>query len=132
MKYWRTVSSNPKATKHELKHARWIESVEKIVFSKSPMTPDWNNTRVINKNVKEEILKLKQKSGKNITIFGSPTLANSLIQLGLVDEYCLSVNPIVLGVGKFLFKEVKGAIKLKLVAEKTLKSGAVTLHYTAQ
>ena len=131
-KYWRTASANPKATKHELKHARWIEKVEKIVFSKSPMIPDWNNTRVMSKNVKEEILKLKQKSGKNITIFGSPTLANSLIQLGLVDEYCLSVNPIVLGVGKFLFKEVKGAIKLKLVAEKTLKSGAVTLHYTAQ
>ena len=132
MKYLRTVSSNPNATKHELKHARWIETVEKIVFSKSPMIPDWNNTRVISKNVKEEILKLKQKSGKNITIFGSPTLANSLIQLGLVDEYCLSLSPIVLGAGKFLFKEVKDAIKLKLVEEKTLKSGAVTFHYTAQ
>ena len=74
---------------------------------------------------------MKQKPGKNITIFGSPTLANSLIKLGLVDEYHLSVSPVVLGTGKFLFKEVKDAIKLKLVEEKTLKSGAVTLHYTA-
>ena len=131
MKYWKTVPSNPNATKHELEHAHWIESVEKIVFSKSKIIPDWNNTRVISENAKEEILTLKQKPGKNITIFGSPTLANSLIKLGLVDEYHLSVSPVVLGTGKFLFKEVKDAIKLKLVEEKTLKSGAVTLHYTA-
>jgi dihydrofolate reductase len=129
MKYWRTVPSNPKASKHELAHARWIEKVEKIVFSESPMIPDWDNTRVINGNAKEEIQKLKQRSGKNITIFGSPTLANSLIRLGLVDEYRLSVSPIVLGTGKFLFKEVKDAIKLKLFEEETFKSGVVTFHY---
>ncbi len=132
MKYWKTVPSSPKATKHELDHARWIENVEKIVFSKSPMTPDWNNTKVISDNAKEEILKLKQKSGKNITIFGSPTLVNSLIGLGLVDEFRLSVSPILLGTGKFLLRGVKEEIKLKLVEEKTLRSGAVTFHYIAQ
>jgi dihydrofolate reductase len=129
MKYFRTVPANPDATKHELEHTRWIENVEKIVFSRSKMVPDWNNTRVVSGNAKEEILKLKQKPGKNITIFGSPTLANSLIQLGLVDEYQLSVSPVVLGAGKFLFKEVKDGVKLMLVEEKTFKSGAVTLHY---
>ncbi len=132
MKYWQTVPSKPDASPYELEHARWIENVEKIVFSKSGMVPDWNNTRVISENAKEEILKLKQTSGKNITIFGSPTLANSLIKLGLVDEYYLSISPVVLGDGKFLFKEVKDAIKLTLVEEKTFKSGALTLHYTAQ
>jgi len=132
MKYWRTVPSKPDASPHEREHARWIEDVEKIVFSKSKMVPDWNNTRVISENMKEEILKLKQNPGLNITIFGSPTLANSLIKLGLVDEYHLSVSPVVLGAGKFLFKEIKDTIKLTLVEEKTFKSGAVTLHYIAQ
>ena len=132
MKYWRTVSSKPDASQHELEHARWIENVEKIVFSKSKMVPDWNNTRVINGNAKEEILKLKQKSGENITIFGSPTIANFLIKLGLVDEYQLSISPIVLGMGKAIFKDVKETTKLKLVEEKTFKSGVVTLHYTAE
>lgn len=132
MKFWRTVPSKPDASQHELEHAHWIENVEKIVFSESKMIPDWNNTRIISQNAKEEVLKLKQKLGGNITIFGSPTLANSLIKLGLVDEYHLSISPIVLGTGKFLFKEVKDAIKLKLVEEKTFKSGAVTLHYTVQ
>lgn len=129
MKYWRTVSSKQNASSYELEHAQWIEGVEKIVFSKSKMVPDWNNTRVISENAKEEILTLKQKQGKNITIFGSPTLANSLIKLGLVDEYQLSMSPTVLGDGKFLFKEVKDAIKLTLIEEKTFKSGVVTLHY---
>ena len=131
MKYWQTVASNPDASHHELEHARWIENVEKIVFSKSSFVPDWNNTRVISENAQEEILKLKQKPGKNITIFGSPTLANALIKMGLVDEYHLSVSPVVLGAGKFLFNEVKYAIKLKLIAEKTFESGAFTLHYEA-
>lgn len=129
MKYWRTVSSNPEASQHELEHARWIENVEKIVFSQSKIVPDWNNTRVISENAQEEILKLKQKTGKNITIFGSPSLANSLIKLGLVDEYHLSVSPTVLGNGKFLFQDIKDRIKLKLVEEKTFQSGAFTLHY---
>lgn len=132
MKYWQTVPSNPHATQHELEHARWIENVEKVVFSESMIESDWNNTRVVKGNAKETILELKQKPGENITIFGSPTLTKLLIKLGLVDEYRFSVSPIVLGTGKSLFNEVTDSIKLKLVEEKTLKSGVVTLHYTAQ
>ncbi len=129
MKYWQTVPSNPNASPHELEHARWIEGVEKIVFSKSMTVPDWNNTRIISENIEEEIVSLKQKPGKNITIFGSPTVANALIKLGLVDEYHLSVSPVVLGSGKFLFEGVKDAIKLRLIEEKAFKSGLVTLYY---
>lgn len=129
MKYFRTVLSNPNASKHEIEHAQWIENVEKVVVSESDITIDWNNTKVISANIEEEVLKLKKTTGGNITIFGSPTLANSLIKLGLVDEYWLSVSPIILGEGKHLFKDVKDATKLKLLEEKTFKSGAVTLHY---
>ena len=132
MKYWQTVPSKPDASPYELEHAQWIENVEKIVFSKSGMVPDWNNTRVISDNIEEEIMQLKQKPGKNITIFGSPTLANTLIKMGLVDEYHLSMNPVILGDGKYLFKDVKDAIKLKLVEQKTFQSGVVRLHYAAE
>lgn len=130
-KYWRAVPSDPNASQHELEHARWIENVEKIVFSKSKISLDWNNTKVIHENAKEEIQNLKQQSGKIITIFGSPTLANVLIKLGLVDEYRLSVSPIILGDGKFLFQGVKDRIKLTLIEEKTFTSGVITLHYKA-
>lgn len=130
MKYWQTVPSNPNASKHELEHARWIEHVEKIVVSEPDLSPDWNNTKVVSENLEEEILKLKRKPGKNITVFGSPTLANALIKLGLVDEYQLSVSPVLLGDGKLLFKDIKETA-LKLVEEKTYASGAITLHYQA-
>jgi dihydrofolate reductase len=132
MKYWQTVPSDPTSTEHELKHAVWIENVEKIVFSKSLGKQDWNNTKVFGDSAKEELLKLKQKPGKNITIFGSPTLVNSLLGLGIVDEYQLSVHPILLGTGKSLFKGIAQETKLKLIEQQTFKSGVVTLHYAVQ
>lgn len=104
----------------------------KIVFSRSKMVPDWNNTKVIGGNIEQEILKLKKKPGKNITIFGSPTLTNTLIKMGLVDEYHFSVSPVVLGEGKFLFGGMKNPIKLSLISEKTFQSGAIALHYSSR
>lgn len=129
MKYWQTIPSKADASLHEIEHAKWIEGVEKIVFSKSKMIPDWNNTRVINENIEDEILKLKNKEGENITVFGSPTIANLLIKLGLVDEYYISISSVILGDGKFLFKDVKDKINLTLIEEKTFVSGLITLHY---
>ncbi|MEA5079775.1 MAG: dihydrofolate reductase family protein [Anaerolineaceae bacterium] len=132
MKYWQTVPSNPESTQHELEHARWIEAVEKIVVSKSMKVPDWNNTKIVNKDLQETFTRMKETPGENITIFGSPTLANTLIKLGLVDEYQLSVSPVVLGSGKFLFSDLKDAIQLTLMEERKLSSGVVTLHYAAK
>lgn len=129
MKYWRTVSSKPDASKHELDHAQWIEKVEKVVISEPDLVIDWNNTKVISENIKEEVLKLKNQPGGNITVFGSPTVANTLIKLGLADEYWLTVSPVILGEGKHLFQEVKGVTKLKLLEETTFASGAIAFHY---
>ena len=130
MKYWRTVSSDPKASQHDLNHAKLIEDVEKIVFSHSEVNNDWNNTKVLQGDLKEELLKLKELPGKNITIFGSPKLANAIIKLGLVDEFQLTVSPIVVGSGTQLFKDIPEFLKLKLVEEKTFKSSAMALHYS--
>ncbi|MDR3572175.1 MAG: dihydrofolate reductase family protein [Candidatus Pacebacteria bacterium] len=128
MKYWKTVPLNPDASKHDLEHARWIENVEKIVVSEPDLIPDWNNARVISENIEAEILKLKEQPGKNITVFGSPTVANLLIKIGLADEFQLSINPVILGDGKFLFKDINNT-KLKLLEENSFASGVTTLHY---
>ncbi len=130
MKYFRTVPSNPNASLYEREHAAWIEKVEKVVVSTSNLDADWNNTKVIRANLKEEILKLKAAPGGNITVFGSPTLANTLIQLGMVDEYWLTVSPIILGEGKRVFKDVSTSTKLTLLEETTFASGAIALHYS--
>jgi len=132
MKYWQTVPSNPDSTQHELNHARWIEAVEKVVASNSMKAPDWNNTKIVNGNLFETFSKMKALPGENITIFGSPTLTNILIKMGLVDEYQLSVSPVILGAGKSIFTGVQELIKLKLLKQQTFNSGAMTLHYEVQ
>lgn len=91
--------------------------------------PQWNNTVLIKDNVPEEIGKLKHMTGKDLVIFGSPTLAHSLMMHGLIDEFKLTVSPVVLGGGIPLFKDVKDRMKLDLLESGTLKSGVVTLHY---
>ncbi|WP_367187140.1 dihydrofolate reductase family protein [Mucilaginibacter sp.] len=77
---------------------------------------------------KEEVLKLKQQTGKNILV-GSPSLIVALTHLDLIDEYQLSVQPIILGSGLPLFKNVKDRVNLKLLKTKTFGCGAVTLYY---
>jgi dihydrofolate reductase len=77
-----------------------------------------------------EIRKLKQQSGKDMHVVGGATLVGSLMNAGLIDEVRLLVNPLILGSGKALFKDVKERKVLKQVRTKTLRSGKVSLTYT--
>ncbi|WP_353719885.1 dihydrofolate reductase family protein [Dyadobacter sp. 676] len=128
--YWPTVLNNPNASRHALQHARWVQDIPKIVFSTTLTSAYWNNTTLIKSNVEEEVNKLKQQPGKDLVIFGSPGLAKSLMNLGLIDEYKLSLHPVILGKGISLFDSNTQMSKLKLQESKTLGSGVVTLHYT--
>ena len=137
--YWRRALSDPKARPDEVKYSKLAGKIEHIVFSNSltkidPKAPDdyngeWRkNTRVVKGDVKTEVLKLKQSSGKDLVLWGGASMASSFIEMGLIDEYRLSVNQIILGGGKSLFqKGTKHA--LKLVGSKTYKSGVVLLRY---
>ena len=84
---------------------------------------------LIKDNVKEEVEKIKNETGKNIWLFGGAGLTTSLMNLGLVDELSLAVHPILLGGGKPLFRDIKHKIYLKLVDSKTYSSGLVSLTY---
>jgi dihydrofolate reductase len=109
--------------------AEVLNNTPKIVFSTTLQKADWQNTTVIKALHKAEILKLKQLPGKNMMIFGSGTIVEQLTKLGLIDEYQLMVNPLVLGKGKRLFKDISEKIDLKLVKAKTFRSGLVLLQY---
>ncbi len=123
--YWPT----PLAIKDDLIVAGKMNSLPKVVFSKSLEKADWNNTRLIKKDVPEEVLKLKQLPGKDIAIFGSSNLAVTLIPHGLIDEFRIMVNPVILGSGTPLFKGIRDKLNLKLLRTKTFKSGNVLLYY---
>lgn len=131
MEYWRTVLTNPDATEHERNHANWIETIPKVVVSTTLKSVDWNNTTIIADNLVDEITKLKQQPGKDIVIFGSPSLSQTLAQLGLVDEYQLSLSPVILGAGKPFFTNHEPKMQLQLLAGKTFASGTMAMHYKA-
>src|SRR5258707_2777899 len=101
--------------------ADYFNSVRKYVVSTTLDKAEWNNSRLIKDKIVEEVTKLKQQDGKDITVHGSATLVQTLIQNDLVDRYRLLVYPLVLGKGKRLFQE--GTMtKLKRVAPRLLSS----------
>jgi dihydrofolate reductase len=127
--YWPTAGENPNASKHDKEHSIWYGKVSKVVLSKTINETGLKNTKVISDNLSENINKLKQQSGKNILIFGSPGASHALLNIGLIDEFWIFINPILLGQGIPLFKDIPELIKLKLLETKTFTSGVIALHY---
>jgi dihydrofolate reductase len=110
------------------KTAEKLNTVPKMVCSRTLKKADWNNTKVV-KDAVTEISKLKKEGDGNIFVFGSAILSESLIKAGLFDEYRLCVAPVLLGKGRLLFKEGIPLQKLKLLEARPLDSGAVILRY---
>lgn len=108
--------------------APYFNSVRKYVVSTTLDKAEWNNSVLIKNNIVAEITKLKQQEGKDITVHGSATLVQTLIQNDLVDRYRLLVYPLVLGKGKRLFQEGVTAT-LKLVRTQAFSSGVAALIY---
>ncbi len=131
--YWPTAAEQPNASKHDIEHSTWYNSVSKIILSKSLEGQNLKNTTIIGDNLLPKITALKHQGGnKEILVFGSPTAVHSLTALDLIDEYWIFVNPILLGSGIPLFRNVKERTKLKLLKSKAFKSGVVCLHYERQ
>jgi dihydrofolate reductase len=126
--FWPVADKDPGSTKSMLRFADRINAMPKIVFSRTLNEVRWSNSRLIKENMVEEVLKLKQQPGGNISI-GSISLANSFMKLGLIDEYWLLVHPIILGKGKRLFESLNDRIDLKLADTRKFDSGVVVLHY---
>jgi dihydrofolate reductase len=127
--YWPTVLTDPTATPRDLAHARWVDAISKIVFSRTLSHVEWKNTRLVKDQIAEEIASLKQEPGLDLMIFGSPRLTHTFMHLGLIDEYRIFLNPIVLGGGIPLFQGFSDWTKLKLIEATTFQAGVVGLHY---
>jgi dihydrofolate reductase len=127
--YWPTAANQPNATKHDIEHGNWYNQVEKVIVSKSMKDAVKAKTRFIGENVMEEIKKLKQESGKDIIVFGSPSVIHELTKAGLVDDFWIFVNPVLLGKGIPLFDKLEKPQKLELAETNTFPSGVVCMHY---
>lgn len=131
--YWPEIAKNQSETKAEIEFAQAFDSLNKIVFSRSLESAEGRNTRIVRTDLHDEILKLKREQGKNIFV-GGVDIPSQLIELGLVDEYRVVVQPIVAGEGRRLMEGVSlpQKLQLKLAESRHLKSGCVALRYLKQ
>ena len=126
---WPHVPDNPAASEGEKVYARQLNSMRKIVFSRSLQTVEWHNSALHQEITADDIRALKRESGTNIVIYGSASIIHALTALGLIDEYQLLIHPVILGGGKRLFKDGSNRTDLKLVETKAFDSGVVLLTY---
>jgi dihydrofolate reductase len=127
--YWPEAEKNPTLEKTLVSFAKKINARPKIIFSKTMDTITWPNVTVMKAHIAEEIAKLKEEPGKNLILYGGAGLAQTFMNLDLIDDYYLFVAPIALGKGLSLFDGLKNRLPLKLVDSKTTKSGVSINHY---
>ena len=105
-----------------------VHSKKKYVFSRTKNETD-DKAILINENISEEVNKLKDMPGKDIWLYGGASLITTFINLGLVDEFRLSIHPVILGEGKPMFIDIKQRVNLKLVDTRTFSSGVVQVIF---
>jgi dihydrofolate reductase len=127
MLFWETADENPSAPEHVLEFARIWKALPKIVVSKTLETVE-GNARLVRGDVAEEVAELKRQPGKDIAV-GGAGLAATFMKLGLIDEYELFLNPVVLGGGTPYFPALEERIGLELVETRTFGSRVVFLRY---
>jgi dihydrofolate reductase len=115
--YWQTATGDV------------AEFMNSIVFSNTLETAGWSNTRLVKGSAAGEVDRLKQEPGKDLFIFGSANLIGSLTKQGLIDEYRIGLNPLVLGGGTPMFKPSEERMRLKLLEARPMQSGVLLLRY---
>jgi dihydrofolate reductase len=127
--YWSDVINNPDDPWYAL--AKKMIEIPKVVFTKTLNKSKWINTDIATGDLTDEIIKLKSQQGKDMVVYGGATFDSSLIKLGLIDEFLLFINPVAIGNGMTIFKDLNEIQKFNMVKSVAFDSGEVLLHYEA-
>jgi dihydrofolate reductase len=123
--YW----PKPYAINNDPIVAERMNSLPKVVFSRTLDKAEWNNTRIVKDKMPDEVQKMKQQTGKDMALLGSGNIIAQLASLGLIDEYRIMVNPVAIGKGRTMFEGIKDRLALKLTKTQTFGNGNVLLCY---
>jgi dihydrofolate reductase len=123
------VWPSPDAIKNMPEVAEGMNKADKVVFSMTLRKAEWNNTRLVKGDLVEEVQKMKQQAGKDMTILGSGSIITQLAEAGLIDEYQFMVDPLALGGGTPLFQGMRRVLDLELTGTRAFKSGRLLLNY---
>jgi dihydrofolate reductase len=125
--HWANVAANPDHP--EFTAGQKFTDTHKVVFTKTLDQSAWDNTILAKGDLVDEIKKLKQQDGKDIIVYGGATFVSALIQHGLIDAFHLFINPVAIGNGMTIFKELDSKQNLRLVKSPSFNCGIVVLHY---
>jgi len=109
--------------------AAGMNRMQKVVFSRTMKTASWQNTTLVKDDIAGAVRNMKAESGEGIVILGSGSIVSQLTQAGLIDEYQLVVNPVVLGGGKTMFAGLQDKVAVRLISMRPFKNGNVVLSY---
>jgi dihydrofolate reductase len=123
--YWPT----PTALKNDPIVAERMNSLPKVVFSRTLDRVSWSNTKLVKGDIAAEVRKMKSQAGPGMAILGSGSIVAQLAPEGLIDEYQIVLNPIVLGKGRTMFDGIRVRLNLKLTKTRTFRNGKVFLCY---
>ena len=125
--YWTDVMNKPDDPMNAL--AKKMIEIPKVVFTKTLNKSRWINTDIATGDLKDEITKLKNQNGGDIIVYGGASFDSSLIKEKLIDEFYLFVNPVVIGNGKTIFKNLEEIQRFALIESRGFDCGLVLLHY---
>lgn len=125
--YWSDVKSKPHDPWYAF--AKRMMETPKVVFTKTMNSSKWVNTRIAGGDLTEEVNKIKNQNGKDVIVYGGASFDSSLIKAGLIDEFHLFINPVALGNGMPIFKNLKNEQKFNLIRSIPFESGIVLHHY---
>jgi dihydrofolate reductase len=127
--YWQKALMETGFNENEIKYARYADKTNHIVFSSILQNAGWENTNIISGDLKQNIQRLKSMNGKDIQIVGGGKFATSLINIGLVDVYRIMINPVILGKGVSLYRDVITKRSLECFKVEEMNNGVVILSY---
>lgn len=127
--YWPYAAGRHSPSEADMVFAERMNAYQKIVFSRSLSTVQWQNSLLIQKNIFQHITHLKQQPGKDMIILGSGSIVRKLTRLQLIDEYCLWIHPVVLSSGISLFQQQNTMQALQLQNCTPLPNGIIIATY---
>ena len=128
--YWSNVVNKPDDPWYEF--AKKMIETPKVVFTKTLNKSRWINTDIARGDLIEEVSKIKSQNGRDIIVYGGASFDSSLIKEKLIDEFYLFINPVAIGNGMTIFKDLNEIQKYTLIESKAFECGKVLLRYEAK
>jgi dihydrofolate reductase len=125
---WPALADNPRSSAFEKEFSRLTDRMHKVVYSHTLKAVTWQNSRLVNGSLADDVARMKRTPGGDLAIVGGPRIAHAFGELGLIDEYRLWIHPTIIGSGTPLLGSQGTPRDLDIIHEKSFGPGGLSLH----